>query len=352
MVPIIPIRGVIKEEIVYSDTVLPLKELGSNLKITVIENIAKENLENCLKSILESNPHVSFNTVQYSKKDKKVYFYTNEEISTKEYEDSKVKVFNKVEGIDDIIEELDKVLLEGKNKDEDAISLYSVAHLVKDINNEYEDTKNNYEDKLNSTVRDLINSDSIIAFHDIDLKEKKIKLSFREYSFMDFEEITFSLEDDDIRLLNSDGYNASLVFPSISNTLKDMYDDLEAFSNFKDYQNSSINKEAINTDFNVDISHYGVSLYKKDFNDKKYVELSSPSYSDKYKLNANSGKLNKAFDGFEDDIFKNVYIKIEDCPKWSQAMLKEKRQDELKKEEIKDKVLGLSKKIFPFVKKH
>lgn len=349
MVPIIPRIKIINEEIVYSDTVLPLKEIGSNLKITVIENISEENLEDCLKSIFESNPHVSFNTVQYSKNDKKLYFYTSEEISTKEYEESKVKVFNKTVGIDETIKELDRVILEGKNKDEDAISLYDVAHLVKDINNEYEDTKNNYEDKLNSTLRDSINSDSIIAIHDIDFKEKKIKLSFREYSFMDFEEITFSLEDDDIRILNTDSHNASLVFPSISKTLKDMYDDLEAFSNFKDYQNSSINKEAINTDFNIDISHYGVSLYKKDFNDKKYVEFSSPSYSDKYKLNANSGKLNKAFDGFEDDIFKNVYIKIDDCPKWSRAMLKEIREDELKKEEIKDKVLGLSKKIFPFV---
>lgn len=349
MVPIIPRIKIINEEIVYSDTVLPLKEIGSNLKITVIENISEENLEDCLKSIFESNPHVSFNTVQYSKNDKKLYFYTSEEISTKEYEESKVKVFNKTVGIDDVIKELDRVILEGKNKDEDAISLYSVAHLVKDINNEYEDTKNNYEDKLNSTVRESLNSDSIIAVHDIDFKEKKIKLSFREYSFMDFEEITFSLEEDDIRVLNTDGHNASLVFTSISNTLKDMYDDLEAFSNFKDYQNSSINKEAINTDFNVDISQYGVSLYKIDFNDKKYVEFSSPSYSDKYKLNANSGKLNKAFDGFEDDIFKNIYIKIEDCPKWSQAMLKEKRQDELKKEEIKDKVLGLAKKLYPFI---
>lgn len=349
MVPIIPRIKISNEEIVYSDTVLPLKEIGSNLKITVIENISEENLEDCLESVFESNPHVSFNTVQYSKKDKKVYFYTGEEINTKEYEESKVKVFKKIVGIDDVIKELDRVILEGKNKDEDTISLYDVAHLVKDINNEYEDTKNNYEDKLNSTLRDSLNSDSIIAVHDIDFKEKKIKLSFREYSFMDFEEITFSLEDDDIRILNTDSHNASLVFPSISKTLKDMYDDLEAFSNFKDYQNSSINKEAINTDFNVDISQYGVSLYKIDFNDKKYVELSSPSYSDKYKLNANSGKLNKAFDGFEDEIFKNIYIKIEDCPKWSQAMLKEQRQEELKKEEIKAKVLGLAKKLYPFI---
>lgn len=345
----VPIRGIIKKEIVYSDTVLPLKELGSNLKITAIENISEENLEDCLKSVFASNPHVSFNTVQYSKKDKKVYFYTGEDINTKDYEESKVKVFKKVVGIDNIIKELDRVILEDKSKDKNAVSLYSVANLVKDINNEYEDSKETYESKLNSIVSKEINNDSIIVLHDIDFKTKQISISFRKYDTSDFESITLSLEDDDIHVLSSDGYNASHVFPFISGTLKDMYDDLGAFSSFKDFQNRSDNKKAINTDFNIDITSYGVSLYKKDFIGNKYVELFSPSYTDKYSIKSNSGKLNKAFDGFEDEIFKHVFIKIEDCPKWSQSMLKEIREDELKKEEIKDKVLGLSKKIFPFV---
>lgn len=76
---------VLNKTIVYSDTVLPLKDLGSNLKVSTISDVGEYSLERCLKIIFESNPNVVFNTIQYSKNDNKVYFYTNQEISTREY---------------------------------------------------------------------------------------------------------------------------------------------------------------------------------------------------------------------------------------------------------------------------
>lgn len=68
---------VVNKTIVYSDTVLPLKDLGSNLKVSTISDVGEYSLERCLKIIFESNPNVVFNTIQYSKNDNKVYFYTN-----------------------------------------------------------------------------------------------------------------------------------------------------------------------------------------------------------------------------------------------------------------------------------
>ena len=79
--------------IVYSDIVLSLKGKGQSLKVTSIEGVSEYSLENCLKVIFESNPDVIFNTIKYSRKDKKVYFYTNKDITTKIYEKSKFRNF-------------------------------------------------------------------------------------------------------------------------------------------------------------------------------------------------------------------------------------------------------------------
>ena len=76
---------VINKTIVYSDTILPLKDIGSHLKVTSISNIGEHSLESCLTIIFQSNPNVVFNTIQYSRNDKKVYFYTNQEITLKAF---------------------------------------------------------------------------------------------------------------------------------------------------------------------------------------------------------------------------------------------------------------------------
>lgn len=46
------------KKIVYSDTILPLKDIGNNLRITTIENVSKTYLEYCLEIIFISNPDV------------------------------------------------------------------------------------------------------------------------------------------------------------------------------------------------------------------------------------------------------------------------------------------------------
>ena len=91
---------IINKTIVYSDTVLSLKDMGENIKVTSISKVGEYSLENCLKTIFDSNPDVIFNTIQYSKENKTVYFYTNKEISKKKYEEStseqKDQIINKI----------------------------------------------------------------------------------------------------------------------------------------------------------------------------------------------------------------------------------------------------------------
>ena len=129
IVPFVPHTTVINKTIVYSDTVLPLKDTGNNLKVTSISDVSEISLESCLKTIFESNPNVIFNTIQYSKNDKKVYFYTNQDITTKAYEESKFTNYKPITSRTEILEEVKNVLLTQNIKDNDCISLYDVLTL-------------------------------------------------------------------------------------------------------------------------------------------------------------------------------------------------------------------------------
>ena len=90
------------------------------------------------------------------------------------------------------------------------------------------------------------------------------------------------------------------------------------------------------------------------FNSSNEFELSFPQYYDEnheYKYDCNSTKVMDALKGSEKQIFKRIFAKIDDCPKWMQEKLYEKRQKELAKEAKKTKRLELKRKIFSFLNK-
>ena len=52
------------KKIVYSDTILPLKDMGNNLRITTIENVSKTYLKYCLEIIFLINLYTSYKEMQ------------------------------------------------------------------------------------------------------------------------------------------------------------------------------------------------------------------------------------------------------------------------------------------------
>lgn len=63
--------NVINKTIVYSDTILPVKDLGNNLKVFTISDASEYSLESSLETIFKSNSDIVFSTTQYSKNDKR-----------------------------------------------------------------------------------------------------------------------------------------------------------------------------------------------------------------------------------------------------------------------------------------
>lgn len=364
IVPFVPHTTVVNKMIVYSDTVLPLKDKGSNLKVTTIENVSEVSLESCLKTIFESNTNVVFNTIQYSKNDKTVYFYTNQDITTKAYEESKFTSYKPITSKTKILEEVKKVLFSPKNKDNNCISLYDVLILLKKLNNEYDSIEERYENRLKYMVHNKIDDDSSVCFHELDFEKKMIHISFARYRSSDYDDIYFTKQNGDLYIIKSESYYTDEVFSALCSTLSEMYDELLKYADYKDYKYMKNDIKPVNSNFSIKISNHGVWITVEDFTNKhlKELELFAPSYNNCYELECNSSIVNEAFNGKETEIFKRIFVKISDCPEWSQTMLYKIRQNQLAEEQkIEDKLrykemrkekrLALTRKIFPFLKK-
>ena len=82
------------------------------------------------------------------------------------------------------------------------------------------------------------------------------------------------------------------------------------------------------------------------------------SDNEKYNYDCSSYDAYVLFHGHEEELLKNIYVRINDCPTWSRDVLWKIRMNQLKEEKIKrekelrrQKNLRLIKKMFPFIKK-
>ena len=346
---------IINKHIVYSDTVLPLKELGNNIKVTKISNISESSLQNCLQIIFDSNKDVTFNTIQYSKNNNELYFYTDKQITTEEWKKSKLRTYSPLTKTSEILEEIKNIFISEPNRDTNCISLYEVSKLLKKKNNEFDKTKDTSEDKMKKIIRKKYGDSSNIIIYGFDYEKNELEIGFKYIN--EYQQIIFSKEQNDLYIKKSETYRDKEILTILGTLLSELYDE---FIKFKDYkQQKLLNITSINSNFLINIDQYGTSIYILN-NKNKYMrdfELSSKSYTEEYQYNCNSNLIINIIKGKETEFLKRIYINIKDCPKWTQPILQETRKQELlmieeneKKERKKQKRLELKRKIFPFIK--
>lgn len=384
LVPFVPHTTVINRSIVYSNNVLPVE--GTNLKVRSTR-IYGGSLLKTIKKVIEDNPNVIFDTIRYSKKDNRVYFYTYQAIQM--LLESKPCSFITEPSKSYILEAIKKVFLAPKNKNNDCVSLYDILFILKKMNMEYDSIINKYNNVLESIAHNKINCRSSVRILDVDTEKNIIRISFNRYGVNYWNDIYFTKQNGDLFFLKSEESNhEDDVFFALSSTLSEAYEELSEYSNYKDNKYSKNDIKAINSNFSIRISSNGVWLFANDLNNKTINEfqLFAPSYKSGYELKCNSNIVSQEFYGKETDIFKRIYVKIDDCPECIRHMLRELREyqlaeeqkieeekkfkEELKsKEEIKceeelkseeeikceeeksQKGLKLTRKIFPFFRK-
>ena len=356
-------RGnVINKTIIYSDTVLPLKEKGSNIVVTTLNNVNEYSLDSCLNIIFESNPDVIFNTIQYSKSQKRVYFYTDKRISLDKYNDSKVFKYKPIISYASILDEVKTVLTSPKIKDENVISLYDILRLFRKVRTDFDNIDDSYQDKLSYIMNRTFNDVGIIVYG-YDYRKSHLRIGFR-YVY-DYDKIVFTKKNDDLIIVESESLHANDVLAAAGNELSMLYDLYEGYRDFNEQYNYGFN--AVNSNFLINISSDDIGIfvrngetYGKDFALTAYCYKMYDNR--KYGYECNSNNVLNLIRGHEDDLFKNIYVKISDCPLWSQKNLYEVRQNQLYNDQIlEDKIkyremkqqkrLALKRKLFPFLKK-
>lgn len=369
---------ILNKNIVYKDTVLPLKELGENIKITSISNVEEFWLESCLNKIFESNSNVTFNTVQYSKKDKKVYFYTDQNISTKAWDDRNLVSYKPLKNSISILEEIKRILVAENNFDANCVSLYDVAKLLAKREYDMEQTKEHYHSFLKNKCKSIYHNFWGLVVYKLDYDNNELRLGINfSGNFMDYKEIVFAKNNNDL-YLKSDSTEFGKgreLFLNCSSIIDECYDEL---MKFKDYENQfRYGLRALNSCFFINISSNGVSIFNNNFQLQSDFVLRL--YSDKYSYDCNSNSILEVLRGNEDNVLKKIFVNISDCPEWMQEQLhslrinqleeeqrvfdeEQKRLEEERIEELhrqeqenikerkKQKRLELRNKIFPFLK--
>ena len=74
----------------------------------------------------------------------------------------------------EILEDVKEILGEEKNKDEDCISLYDIAQLMKKTNNDYERIKDIYESRCEEIIKSKLGSYNGLIIYDFNYDEKEL----------------------------------------------------------------------------------------------------------------------------------------------------------------------------------
>ena len=323
--------------IVYSDTVLPIKDLGKNIIVTTLENIDESSFESCLSTIFESNANTIFNTIQYSKSKKKIYFYTDQKISTKKWEDRNVVNYKPITRKTEILAGIKKILSSKPNENSDCISLYDISKLIERKHQNFDE----YESQIESQIKNIMREkypECIISILGLNNEKNELKIGFNKKGFRPdgYEDIIFSKKDDDLYLKRSESNIGEEILYEAGNILSELYDELLKYEGLWTQRKYDIIVQ--NSIFLVDISDHHVSFFVQNLE----FELSydrSFLYGYKYYYNCNSNTIINAIKGNEDKIFKKVFVKINDCPKWSQSDLYKIKQKQLEEEQKRIKKL-------------
>lgn len=346
-VPFIPASSKEENKVFYSDTVLPMKEVGENLRINSISHLLESSLEECLQVVFSSNPDVVFHVVQYSKENKTVYFYTNRDISLDAWKKKNEQVYSPLVSKIEVLEEVKNVLM-SSNKDCQCVSLYDVLELTKETDKQFHQAKDHYFSEMNGILAKR-GVNSWISSSDFDFEQETLDLRFYG-GFDKFQSISFGKENGDLFVKKSDFYDVDKFLLELGDVISKLYDEYGVYRDFLEQSNYQVS--TVNSNFLTNISHYGVKIYPPFRLSRSSGEfsLSAYSYSSDYDYRCNSHQVLSVLKGNEDEFLKHIFVSIEDCPTWSQPILFANRKRQLEEERKVERRKALVRKLFPFVK--
>lgn len=260
-----------------------------------------------------------------------------------------------------------KALGAEKNMDEDCISIFDIAKLNKEFYDSYYDIKRNYNEIFNNVLQNKSMSDIILYNFDPETEELEIGYNTIGYNYAKI--CLKKDENNKLFISQSDTANTTEVIKKLHNYLSRAYDDL---AKFKGFLEEGVYIDSVNSKLQVSINNFGTSAYidvssnamfnnrlksenkknsgnsdseKKEATSREF-ELYKNNYDGSYSYHSCTSHEDyfDFLEGNEDDFFKNIYVRISDCPEWSQERLYKIRKKQLAKQNFVRKILPFNKK--------
>jgi hypothetical protein len=256
--------------------------------------------------ILEENPEVVFNTVQYSYQHEEAYFYTDKPISKEKWEKrNEIKKDYLVDN-SSIETDIKELLASDRIMNPGFVALYDVLCLLKRMHHGIESFEDNIESRIKHKLR-LIDDDYYVTIYDMKYEtcECNILVSkYYRYSDDSKEEFWFKKIGNDIYISKKDGDNlfGDEILGLIGDEISELYDYQLKQNGKKD--GSAYGKECVNTDFIVDMSQYGVTIYSE-----SAFMINTYSYSDNIDYECNSAILMQLLKGNVYNLYRKIFPK-------------------------------------------
>lgn len=267
--------------------------------------------------------------------------------------EEKVREYTPVTSSTEILNEIKYILETNKNIEEDSnytpitldencISLVNVYTCIINEKTKFETIKKVFKCLIEESIEKHFGEGTLTAFHGLNFSTDEISISFRKDRYEDYKKVVFAKYNDDIYLKSSETTHGQKIFRILYEIISNAYNELIKFKNYD--QETSYHIKSMNSNFIINISHYGVDICdNKDIYPK--FKLIKASYDNTYTCECNSGIVLNTIKGIEDEIFKYTFVRIEDCPSWMRDSLYEMRKNELEEQkQSKNKINNEEKK--------
>ncbi len=228
-----------------------------------------------------------------------------------------------------IIEEINRLLVSRDNQDSNNIALYEITKLMKEKLKKYDKMIKSYESYFSNFINSKYKCNCNIIIQGFDYNKFELKISLLYLN--DWFNIIFSKDSGILYVKESTNYKVKNILIGLETKISKLYDE---FFNYTEYfEQSNYNVKSVNSKFLISISRHRVSIYNKQQknNLNNDFELYLTSDEDIYNLNCNSNIILCSLRGKEKKIFKKVFVKIKDYPKWTHEKLYKIREKQLAK---------------------
>lgn len=332
--------SIIHDELIYGDTFINPDDLGKNIKSTFISNIGEISLEYCIKTILEDNKNVTFHTIQYSKKQKRLCFYTDNDLNIKNWEKKETTPPQPINTKEDITQSVLSVFDNEPIYDQDCASVYEILMLYRNLDKKIKQVHESIGNKIKNKLTTRVNEDLYCCIHDFEYDKHilPIHCSSRYSSYWDKYQYT-KTPDGKIKEIKIEGFHDYNMLGNISDEVLELIDFYLSIEETRIQKKNRI--KSVNSNLYINMDRYDVEVYVDENTGIHY--LHKPKYSSKFYTYSDKVEHQYAYsdilerlNGNEMEFLQKIYVKIDDCPLWMREQLYNRRREEIRERKIKE----------------